>query len=401
MRALRYALDEAVASLRRGRQSGLLSTVTIALALFVLGGFLLVTSNLQRLGAAWSSAAEMSVYLKDEVTPAERGAIETVLASAPIAAGREIRVQGRSAEAVQADVRRSLRRRRRGGRQSLAGVVRSASAHGTDERDNVDSLAARVRQLPGVADVRYDRQWLDRLQAAIAVIRGVGFVLGAVLTIAAALTVANVVRLALFARRDELEIMQAGRAPQVYIRGPFVMEGILQGGAGALLALAALSVGFVIVRLRYLVPLASTIDLSSIRFLPVGLCVVLVVGECWWGAWVVWWRRRTEAYKSLTPVLTRVYTGNVSTHNPSRGTACHASRPIRGRPARSTRSQSSTEKSSRNTSNAYNDSVPIIPRVPSPTLKQHSHESWVSSSISAPKATPTKWSAPSSKSSTS
>ena len=60
------------------------------------------------------------------------------------------------------------------------------------------------------------------------------------LTIAAALTVANVVRLALYARRDELDIMQLVGAPQVYIRGPFVMEGILQGGTGALLALAAL-----------------------------------------------------------------------------------------------------------------------------------------------------------------
>ena len=45
MRALRYAFDEAVASIWRGRQSGLLSTITIALALFVLGAFLLVTSN--------------------------------------------------------------------------------------------------------------------------------------------------------------------------------------------------------------------------------------------------------------------------------------------------------------------------------------------------------------------
>src|SRR5712692_704328 len=89
MRALRYAVDEALASLWRGRQSGMLSTATIALALFVLGGFLLVTSNLQRLGAAWSRAAEMSVYLKDDVTPSERDAIDAVLMSAGIATGRE------------------------------------------------------------------------------------------------------------------------------------------------------------------------------------------------------------------------------------------------------------------------------------------------------------------------
>ena len=56
MRALRYAFDEALASLGRGWHSGLLSTATIALALFVLGAFLLVTANLQRLGTEWSGA---------------------------------------------------------------------------------------------------------------------------------------------------------------------------------------------------------------------------------------------------------------------------------------------------------------------------------------------------------
>src|SRR5882672_8805896 len=89
MRALRYAFDEAIRSLWRGRQSGLLSTLTIALALFVLGGFLLVTANLERLGAEWSSAAEMSVYLKDEVTPDERRAIESLLAPSDLVASHE------------------------------------------------------------------------------------------------------------------------------------------------------------------------------------------------------------------------------------------------------------------------------------------------------------------------
>src|SRR5712692_7848474 len=89
MRSLRYAFGEALASLWRGRQSGLLSTGTIALALFVLGGFLIMTANLQRLGAEWGGAAGMSVYLKDEVTDAERRAIEIALAPGTIVAAHE------------------------------------------------------------------------------------------------------------------------------------------------------------------------------------------------------------------------------------------------------------------------------------------------------------------------
>ena len=278
MRALGYAFDEALTSLKRGRQSGLLSTVTIALALFVLGGFLLVTSNLQRLGSAWSTAAEMSVYLDDQIAPAERDAVERALASSAVVTAREFVSKDDALKRFKqtfADLAAAVDG---AGGNPLPASYEVRLRTEPEVRDRVDGLAGQVRLLPGVADVRYDRQWLDRLQAAIAVISGIGIALGSLLTLAAALTVANVVRLALHARRDEIEIMQLVGAPQAYIRGPFVMEGLLQGGTGALLAVAALSAGFAIVRARYLLPLASAIDMSSIRFLPVGLCVVLVAG---------------------------------------------------------------------------------------------------------------------------
>jgi cell division transport system permease protein len=277
-RALRYAFDEAILSLWRGRQSGLLSTLTIAVALFVLGGFLLVTANLERLGAEWSSAAEMSVYLKDDVTQAERRAIESLLAPSDLVAGREYVSKPDALVRFKQTF------------TDLAGAVDTLGSNplpasyevrlrtGPAAQTAVEALGQKVRQAPGVADVRYDRQWLNRVLSAINVIRGVGFVLGAVLTIAAALTVANVVRLALYARRDEIDIMQLVGAPQAYIRGPFVMEGVLQGGIGALVALAVLSAAFFALRARYLVPLASAVNLSSVRFLPWELCFFVVLG---------------------------------------------------------------------------------------------------------------------------
>ena len=278
MRALRYAFDEALVSLWRGRQSGLLSTVTIAVALFVLGGFLLVTSNLERLSAEWGRAAEMSVYLTDEATTAERAAIEAALASSPIIVAREYVSK---ADAV-ARFKRTF--------GDLSSAIDGLGANplpasyevrlqaGPAARAGLDELGARLRLMAGVADVRYDRQWLDRLLGAIAIVRGIGLVLGLVLTIAAALTVANVVRLALYARRAEVDIMGLVGAPQAFIRGPFVMEGVLQGGIGATFALVALAGGFFALRARYLAPLASSINLSSVQFLPVAPCVFLVVG---------------------------------------------------------------------------------------------------------------------------
>lgn len=231
MSSVRYAFDEAMKSLWRGRSSGLLSTATIALALIVFGSFLLVTANLSRLGAEWSNSAEMSVYLQDDITPSDRSGIEAALAggggAGDVVLGREYVSK---AEALS-------RFKQTFGDMSAAvdGLgdnpmpasydVRLKTSESTDAR--IDELATRLRRTPGVVDVRYDRQWLTRLLLAVNLIRAVGLVLGSVLTIAAALTVANVVRLALYSRRGEIDIMRLVGAPQSYIRGPFVMEGVL------------------------------------------------------------------------------------------------------------------------------------------------------------------------------
>jgi len=276
MRAWRYAFDEALASLWRGRRSGALSTATIAVALFVLGTFLITTSNLERLGREWNNSAQLSVYLSDRITPAERATIERTLAPGNVVASLQY-VSKAEALAKFKKTFSDLTSAIDGlGENPLPASFEVQLLGGADSV--VDLLVAELRQLPGVADVRYDREWLARLVAAINVVRLVGGVLGALLTVAAALTVANVVRLGLYARRDELDIMELVGAPSAFVKGPFVMEGTLQGGLGALAALATLGVVFLALRGRYLVPLAQAINLSAVRFLPVELCLLLVAG---------------------------------------------------------------------------------------------------------------------------
>jgi cell division transport system permease protein len=276
-RVVSYAFDEATRSLWRGRQSGVLSTATIALALFVLGAFLVVTANLDRLGAEWSAAAEMSVYLADNATPADRAAVEAMLTPDAVVAAREFV----SKDAALRKFKQTF--------GELAGAADSLATNPIPASYEVrlrtptsgaalETLVTRLKEIPGVADVRYDRQWLDRLQSAIAIVRSVGFGLGLLLTVAAALTVANVVRLALFARRDEIEIMHLVGAPRAFIRGPFVVEGVLQGGIGAIIALAGLAAAFFALRSKYLIPFASAVNLSTVRFLSVELCVLMVFG---------------------------------------------------------------------------------------------------------------------------
>ncbi len=200
MRALRYAFDEAVASLWRGRRSGILSTATIAVALFVLG----------------------SVPHRHLESRAARRRVGTI--------GRDVGLPGRrcvggasagrgGAAGAGAARRRAISSSRRTKRcarfkatfADLAGAVDTVDGNPLPAsyevrlqaapcaKDAIAELAATLEHTPGVSDVRYDRQWLDRLLSAVTLVRRIGLLLGAFLTIAAALTVANVVRLALWA----------------------------------------------------------------------------------------------------------------------------------------------------------------------------------------------------------
>ena len=283
MRAIKYFFDEAAASLRRGFKTALIATATIGVAFFVLGGFLILTSNMERVFTQWQDAAEFSVYLSDAVTPGERTAIEQTLRRSPVVS------------ALEAVSKEDAMRRFKQNFETLAAAAGDLPANPLPAsievrlRRNADpsevaALADGAAKLAGVADVRYDRQWIQRLMYAVGVVRAGGFALAALLVFAAALTVASVVRLALVARREEIHIMQLVGAPIAYIRGPFVVEGLIQGGIGAAVAVGMLWITFFVVRRRADAWLAGVIDSSALGFLSWPTVVALLAAGAAVGA---------------------------------------------------------------------------------------------------------------------
>jgi cell division transport system permease protein len=278
VRAVDYAFRQGWASLRRGGGSTVFAVVAIALAMSVLGGLLLITWNLERLLARWTASAEFSVYLRDDATSEQRGVIEGLIDQSGAAAGRDYvskeqaLVRFRSEFAELASTAAGI-----GDNPFPASIeVRMQPAAETDGR--ADALLKRVATLPGVADVRYDRAWLARVGAGIGALRRAGGVLALMMAVAAAATVAAVVRLGLHARREELEIMQLVGASMAFIRGPFVAEGVLQGGIGALAAVILLWGSFSVASASWGTQLAAALEGVDPQFLPARLCALLVAG---------------------------------------------------------------------------------------------------------------------------
>jgi cell division transport system permease protein len=253
-----------------------MSIGTIAIAFLTLGGFLLVSINLQALVDQWAAAAEISVYLRDDIPPDARSALLDELS------------RHGAVEAIEYVSKKDALDRFTRDFPELADVAVSTGnpfppsieiqlRTDVDAASTAEAIAAQIATREGVLDVQYDQQWLERLLIVIRTVRIAGLIVAGVLVLGAAFTVAAVVRLSLQARSDELEIMRLVGAPYSFIRGPAVAEGALLGAIGAIVALALLAVGASVAGSHIAAAAAEWGSTGTLRFLGIGDAVLLVV----------------------------------------------------------------------------------------------------------------------------
>lgn len=238
--ALLYFLKEAAISLVRSWRVSLLAVITIGVSLFVSGMLLLMSGNLSSLLREWQSQARIIVYLNPDATGAEIESLEQTLAASPGVQG----VRYLDAEAAGENFRKSF--------PSLSGLIDDwkeeplpASLEVSLDTANLDldqvqEWTQRTRREPFVDMVDDDRDWLRQVSTAVAVAQGIGVALGVILLAAAMFTIASVIRLTAYLYHEEIAVMRIVGATEFFIRGPFYVEGFLQGLLGGLLAALSL-----------------------------------------------------------------------------------------------------------------------------------------------------------------
>jgi cell division transport system permease protein len=276
LRALRYFFEEALVSLWRSRLVSIVSVGTMAISLFVFGAFLVVASNLSSVVSEWSRKIQVTFFLEDGLAPHIRNSLANRLRDDP------------AVDAIEYVSREQAVARFREMFKDLSGLADDlgespfpASLEVTlkvsrEAPQEVERLVKDYGSAPGVEEVQYDLLWVQRLFTAIRLMRWVGGLLGGVLVLASVFTISNVVRLTAYARQDEIDIMRLVGATHAYVKGPFVVEGMVQGGLGGLLAVGLLWLSF-----RFLLAdfLASTHLLGrGVVFLPNQLSLAIVIG---------------------------------------------------------------------------------------------------------------------------
>jgi cell division transport system permease protein len=234
---LRYFVSDAVDEWRHSPGPNLLATATLAAVLFVAGLNLLVLANVKAHVGRWKNDLRVSVYLVDGARAAEVNALHAKVAAVSGVARVE-RVDKdealrrfRASFKDLADVPREL------GTNPLPASLEVVLDSGPLARTTARAVGDAVAGAAVVEEIRYDQAFLDRIDALLDIARWGGAGLGLIVLTAVAFVVSGVLRLTVYARRDEIDIMHLVGAPPMLVRGPFLVAGVAQGLAGGLLAL--------------------------------------------------------------------------------------------------------------------------------------------------------------------
>jgi cell division transport system permease protein len=214
--------------------------VTLAL----LGLVLLAAQNLGKVAAPWGEGVQMVVYLDDGTDPAAARKIAQALRQA----GGVERVDYVPADQALERLKGSL-----GERGALLDGIETgylpaslevSLAPGVREMASASPLVSRLRATPGIEEVEFLGDWVDKVAALHRTLRLLAAALAAAVALACVYVVAGTIKLGMAARKDEIEVLSLVGATERFVRGPLLVEGALQGLLGAGLAVGVLFIVF-------------------------------------------------------------------------------------------------------------------------------------------------------------
>ncbi|MEX1177649.1 MAG: permease-like cell division protein FtsX [Nitriliruptor sp.] len=276
----RYILGEALVGLRRNLLMTFAVILSVTVSLTLLGASLLLSEQVNLATDDWIDKVEVSIFLCNErscgvdITPDQREQLLSDLESQPIVE----QVFYESQEDAFARFQEMFK-----DDPDVAGVVEPDSLPASFrvklvDPNDFDVIAQQFEAYPGVEEVVDQQELLNDLLRFIDVVRRAALIVAAIQLVAAGVLIANTIRVAAFARREQTSIMKLVGASNWYVRLPFLFEGMFAGALGALLAWGLLLAS---------VPRVAENLRDQIQLVPfIGAEEVLAVGPLMLGAGV-------------------------------------------------------------------------------------------------------------------
>ncbi len=263
----RYAATSALVNFWRHRTMSAAAVLSAVVMLLLLNAFLILVSNLNTAMQALEQKVNVIAYLKDDASAADAQRLVEQLRANP----EVLEVVYLSKDAAMARLKAQL-----ADRAELLDMISGNPLPASVEvrlRDpsRIAALAASLRGQPGIEEVSLQQDVVDNLLRITRFARAAGFVMVAGLAAVTLFMIVNTIRLAVYARRHEIEIMKLVGATDWFIRWPFLLEGILYGLLGALIVAAIVGASYQPMQGQFL---------ALVQFLPVNLDPVFPLKLC-------------------------------------------------------------------------------------------------------------------------
>jgi len=227
-----YFVSETVQNLRRNFLMTVAAISTVAISLLLLGGTQILGLIVNNVTLNWEAKVEISTYLRDDATQNEIGALEEEISVMP-----EVEAVTYVSKDKAFDEFKEMYETQPEFYENLPEDALPASLRiKLVDADQTEAVAAAIEGAPGVKDVRFGGEIIKRLLRVNSLLRSITLVMSIILMTAAAALIANTIRLAIYARRDEIGIMKLVGATNWFIRIPFMLEGVFAALMGAVAA---------------------------------------------------------------------------------------------------------------------------------------------------------------------
>jgi cell division transport system permease protein len=266
-----YIFRESLSGFTRAKLSTFAAITTICISLLLLGAFTILVLNANDVVESLREKVEMEAFLADHLSPIEVSIVRDSIAS--LEGVREVRyVSKEQAAAIfkeefGEDIHKVL------DFNPLPASIKIFLKDGFKTAKAAESVYQAVKQIKGVDDVIYRKTMLEMLDRRATTFLWLILGIGVFITISSIFLVANTIRLAIYAKRKIVQTMKLIGATKSFIRGPFVLEGLVQGFIGGCAAAGILFLVF-----EYLARWIS-VELSDfVRIEPFYYGVVIGVG---------------------------------------------------------------------------------------------------------------------------
>lgn len=272
---IRVALANAFRGIRQASTTSLLAVLTIAVVLVLVGSAILLVENMSGILDDFGAELQVTAYLEEGLSESDQVALVERVEAAPGVSRVYLVTKAVALERFE---------RIAGGAELLVGLEENPLPASLEielrqdarTADSMGILRESLDGLPGIDELAHGEEWIEGYARAVSLIRSGAWGIGTVLGLAALLIVANTIRLAFYARRDELDILGLVGASRTFVRVPFLLEGALQGFLGGLVALILIYGAYELLLPQIRYGLELVVGRAELRFFSAGESLRLV-----------------------------------------------------------------------------------------------------------------------------